>query len=110
MAHGTPDIAEQGLAILLRVRRGNGRGWSEQSREHGEVNCVGALNAYRRDVRIVFRGVIEDATADSRTLIGEHFVRNTLLNIVGFARKNEQRFVLCLPAESRYQTVVAGCV
>ncbi len=55
----------------------------------------------------VFRSHIEDASQNGISLVGENLVGNALLNVRCFAGKDQQRFILCLPAEAGNGPVVA---
>ena len=53
---------------------------------------------------------IEDASGGGVALVGEAFVGDALLDVVGLAGENQQRLVLRLPAEARNRPVVGADV
>src|SRR5436309_8768532 len=58
----------------------------------------------------VFRSHIEDASQNGRSLVGKKLVGNSLLDVGCFAGKNQQRFVLCLPAKAGNGPIIATCI
>src|ERR1043166_5503513 len=58
-------------------------------------------------MRMVLRRGVEPAASHGASLVREHLVRYALLNVVGFAREDQQRFVLRLPPEPGDAAVVA---
>src|ERR1700693_3019282 len=111
------DALEQGLAVQLRGCRRGWRGRSGHPHERSEVDRIRGIrgnlagrSANHYHIRGILWGLIEHAARNSGALIHEQFVRDTLLNVVGFAREDEQRFVLRLPSEAGHGTIVAGGV
>ena len=58
----------------------------------------------------VLQEKMERAVPVRRSLRRKYFVRNALLDVVGFSRKYQQRLVLCLPSESRNRSIIAARV
>ena len=58
----------------------------------------------------IFRRSVVHAARDGRAFVAECFVRYSLLDVVGLAGKDHQRFVLRFPAEPSDRAVVAAGV
>ena len=55
---------------------------------------------------VLGRGIKDTSRGRSAPLIWEEFVGHSLFDVVGFAGKNFQRFVLRLPPEPRHGAIV----
>lgn len=85
-------------------------GGANKPHEGCEVNRVGDRSEGPADGGGVFRRRIEDASRDSGSLVWKQIVRDADLDVVGFAGKDEERFVLSLPVKARDRTIAAGRV
>ena len=99
-------------------------GRRQQPHERGEVDQVGrhlregadrgskvrAARVAVENVAAVFRRGVEDASGGGVAFVGEAFVGDALLHVVGFGGEDQQRLVLCLPAETSDGAVIAAGV
>src|SRR6266568_5310761 len=102
--------SEQCAAVADGSRTGRERrratGGSRRRQEPHEVcesDYIGGdvLRSPGREAGMVFRGRVNQALRSFVAFLREQLVCYSLLHVIGFARKNDQRFVLGLPPEAR---------
>ncbi len=120
MAQRAPDRGKNLGAILNGLRatsaRARRRGLIEHPHECCEHDDVarngGGIAAGREEIRPVLRRDVQQAALRNRiwriaSLVRKQFVRNSHLDVVGFAGKEIQRLVLSFPTESGNRSVVS---
>jgi hypothetical protein len=117
VAAAATDIDELVGALDRRIGRRGWRGRGQQTHEGREIDDVGGeIRRWTRgrlghgEIRRVLRRGVEPASLRIIPLVGKCLAGDALLDIVGLAREDQQRLVLCLPSKSRDCAVIAAGV